>query len=146
MPRAGVDAMTARATWKGAERRIAADLGGARIPVTGIDRDGADVVTPMFHVQVKLRKALPAWLWAWLAGIRSDATPAGKVGVLILKKPRQDDREGLVVMSYGDFVELHGRPAAYSGLSPVFPPLQSPSIREAQGSKADPLSAEGKTK
>jgi hypothetical protein len=102
--------VTARGTWKAAERRIAEDLGGRRIPVTGIDRHGADVVTPMFHVQVKLRKALPAWLWAWLAGIRLDAGPHGRVGVLVLKKPRQDDTDGLVVMSYGDFVDLHGKP------------------------------------
>ena len=101
--------MTARNTWKGAERRIAADLGGARIPVTGIDRHGADVVTPMFHVQVKLRKALPGWLWNWLGGIRSDAGPRGKVGILVLKKPRQADAEGLVVMSYADFRDLHGQ-------------------------------------
>ncbi len=100
--------MTARNTWKAAERRVATDLGGARIPVTGIDRDGADVVTPMFHCQVKLRKALPTWLWGWLSGIQGDAKPHGKVGILILKKPRQKDTEGLVVMSYGDFVDLHG--------------------------------------
>lgn len=102
--------MTARGTWKAAERRVAADLGGNRIPVTGIDRDGADVVTPMFHVQVKLRKALPGWLWTWLTGIRSDAKRAGKVGVLVLKKPRQADCDGLVVLSYDDFCDLHGRP------------------------------------
>jgi hypothetical protein len=100
--------MTARATWKAAERRVAADLGGHRIPVTGIDRDGADVVTPLFHVQVKLRRSLPAWLWDWLRGIRTSAAPQGRVGVLILKKPRQRDAEGLVVMAYGDFVALHG--------------------------------------
>jgi hypothetical protein len=101
--------VTARNTWKAAERRVAADLGGQRIPVTGIDRDGADVVTPLFFCQVKLRKCLPAWLWGWLGGIRSTAKPAGKVGILILKKPRQDDVDGLVVMSYGDFVDLHGK-------------------------------------
>lgn len=100
--------MTARNTWKNAERRVAEDLGGQRIPVTGIDRHGADVVTPLFHVQIKLRKALPSWLWTWLAGIRSDATPKGKVGILVLKKPRQRDAEGLVVLSYADWVELHG--------------------------------------
>jgi hypothetical protein len=104
--------VTARATWKAAERRVAADLGGSRIPVTGIDRHGADVVTPMFHIQVKLRKSLPTWLWEWLGGIRHDAivnNPApGKIGVLILKKPRQKDTEALVVMSYGDFIDLHG--------------------------------------
>lgn len=100
--------MTARGTWKAAERRVAVDLGGKRIPVTGIDRDGADVVTPLFSVQVKLRKALPTWLWTWLAGIRNDARPAGRIGLLVLKKPRQRDCDGLVVMSYSDFVDLHG--------------------------------------
>lgn len=110
--------MTARNTWKGAERRVAADLGGTRVPVTGIDRDGADVVTPLFHVQVKLRKALPAWLWGWLDGIRGDAKPHGKVGLLILKKPRQRDCEGLVVLAYGDFVELCGTPPAQDAVDP----------------------------
>lgn len=102
--------MTARATWKSAERRCAVDLGGVRIPVTGIDRHGADVVTPMFHVQIKLRKSLPVWLWEWLEGIRLDAQPKSKTGILLLKKPRQKDTDGLVVMSYADFVALHGVP------------------------------------
>lgn len=84
-------------------------LGGRRIPVTGIDRHGADVVTPMFHAQLKLRNSLPQWLFDWLRGIVADATPQGKVGVLILRKPRQDDAEALVVMRYGDFRDLHGK-------------------------------------
>jgi hypothetical protein len=99
--------LTARATWKAYELRVAKALNGRRIPVTGIDRDGADVVTPMFHAQIKLRRALPAWLWGWLSGICA-TTPPGKVGILILRKPRQEDAEALVVMRYGDFVDLHG--------------------------------------
>ena len=99
--------MTARGTWKAFERRIAADLGGKRIPVTGVDRDGADVETPHFNIQAKLRRALPTWLWTWLNGIRS-TTPAGKFGVLVLKLPGQKDTDGLVVMTYGDFVAIHG--------------------------------------
>ena len=102
--------MTARNTWKAAERRVAADLGGRRIPVTGIDRDGADVVTAMFDVQVKLRNSLPAWLWGWLGGIQQTAKGSGRVGILVLKKPRQRDCDGLVVMGYQDFVDLHGTP------------------------------------
>jgi hypothetical protein len=87
---------------------VGKQLGGRRIPVTGIDRNGADVVTHMFHCQLKLRNSLPAWLFTWLAGIVSDAQPKGKVGILILRKPRQDDAEALVVMRYGDFRDLFG--------------------------------------
>lgn len=100
--------MTARGTWKDYESRVAKDLGGKRIPVTGIDRDGADVVTPLFHVQVKLRKALPSWLWHWLSGIVGTASEAGKIGVLILRKPRMEDNDALVILRYRDFEALHG--------------------------------------
>jgi hypothetical protein len=100
--------LTARGTWKHWEWRVGRDLGGRRIPVTGIDRHGADVVTSMFHCQLKLRKALPAWLFQWLDGIVADAKPAGKVGILLLRKPRQEDADALVVMRYSDFRDLHG--------------------------------------
>lgn len=100
--------MTARGTWKAYERRLASDLGGKRIPVTGQDRDGADVITPMFHIQAKLRKALPAWLFDWLGGIVRTATEHQKVGILILRKPRMDDADALVVIRYRDWVDLHG--------------------------------------
>lgn len=100
--------MTARNTWKHWEWRVGCELGGRRIPVTGIDRHGADVVTPMFHCQLKLRKALPQWLFDWLSGIVADASAHNKVGVLILRTPRQRDAEALVVMRYGDFKDLHG--------------------------------------
>lgn len=100
-----------RRTWKKWESHVAADLGGRRMPVTGVDRHGADVVTDMFHCQLKLRNSLPSWLWTWLAGIVA-TTPKGKTGVLILRKPRMENTEALVVMRYGDFVELHGTPRA----------------------------------
>jgi hypothetical protein len=32
---------------------------------------------------------------------------AGKIGVLVLKRPGERDRDGLVVMRYGDFCDLH---------------------------------------
>jgi hypothetical protein len=102
--------VTTRSGWKSFERRIAADLGGRRIPVTGLDRHGADVVTTMFHVQTKLRKAIPDWLFDWLGGICGTAGDAGKTGILILKTPRMRDSESLVVMRFGDFVALHGKP------------------------------------
>jgi hypothetical protein len=103
--------MTARATWKASERRIATALGGQRIPVTGIDRDGADIVCERFVIQAKLRRSLPAWLWRWLGGIVATAQPKGKIGLLILRTPRMRDADALVVLRMADWVELHGHTA-----------------------------------
>jgi hypothetical protein len=100
--------MTARNTWKAEERRIADDLGGKRIPVTGIDRDGADVVTPLFLVQSKLRATIPAWLGEWLLPIAAEAKQSGRIGILVLRKPRQRNSDSLVVLRYDDFCALHG--------------------------------------
>ncbi len=94
--------------WKDAERRVAKLLGGRRIPVTGIDRADRDVEAGMFYYQVKHRRCLPQWLWDWLGGIQANAQPAGKVGVLILSKPRQRAAESLVVLSLKDWQDLHG--------------------------------------
>jgi len=99
--------MTARNTWKARERKIAKDLGGERIPVSGIHRDEADVVTPLFCVQAKLRRSLPSWLWRWMGGIVS-TTPPHQVGILVLMTPGQDQADALVVLRYRDFLDLHG--------------------------------------
>jgi len=110
--------MTARGTWKARERRIAKDLGGRRIPVSGINRDEADIETPLFNVQAKLRRSLPAWLWRWMRGIVS-TTPAPKVGILVLMTPGQDQKDALVVLRYADWCDLHGQPTATPGQGEV---------------------------
>jgi hypothetical protein len=97
-----------RSTWKSYERRVAKDLNGQRIPVTGIDRHGADVITPMFAVQVKRRQGLPGYLRDWLGGICSTAN--GKVGIVIWNELGKRDGEAVVVMRYCDFIDLHGKP------------------------------------
>lgn len=100
--------MTARGTWKAHERRVADDLNGKRIPVTGLDRDGADVITPLFWVQTKLRASLPAWLWTWLLPIACDAREQGRIGILVLRKPKMRNADSLVILRYDDFVSLVG--------------------------------------
>jgi hypothetical protein len=97
--------MTVRATWKAYELRCAKALGGRRIPVTGIDRAGADVVSDMFFYQVKLRKSIPSWT----------ASDQGKVGVLVLRRPRQEDADALVVLRFSDWRDLHGEVRDRSG-------------------------------
>ncbi len=93
--------------WKKFERRCARDMGTERIPVTG-ERHGADAANPLFCFQFKLRRSFPAWLWEWLSGIQGSAKASGRVGVLVLKKPRQRDAEALVVLSWKDWCDLHG--------------------------------------
>ncbi len=97
-----------RGSWKAVERRVATRLGGVRVPVTGIDRDGADVLTPAFAVQVKCRKVLPAWLWRGMGGIVGEARKTGRTGLLVLKRPGQRDDEALVVLTMADWVAWHG--------------------------------------
>lgn len=96
--------------WKRAERMIAADCGGQRIPVTG-ERHGSDVDHPLFAYQLKVRRALPAWLFTWLAGIVANAKRTDRVGVLVLNLPRKPRRGALVVLRWDDWVSLHGTPA-----------------------------------
>lgn len=94
--------------WKGAERRVAAKLGGRRIPVTGLDRDGADVVTPWAHVQVKHRRGRPSYLRGWLSGICAEAKAHGKVGIVVWSEPGKPTDDAVVVMRLDQFQELYG--------------------------------------
>jgi hypothetical protein len=84
-------------------------MGGKRIPVTG-ERNGADVICPLFRYQLKVRRALPDWLFSWLAGIVANAAGSGSIGVLVLRRPRRPRRDGLVVVRWSDWVQLHGVP------------------------------------
>lgn len=97
--------------WKRAERMIAADCGGKRIPVTG-ERHGSDVDHPMFCFQLKVRRALPAWLFAWLSGITATAARTNRIGVLILNLPRRPRRDALVIVRWADWIALHGSDSA----------------------------------
>lgn len=95
--------------WKKAERMVAADCGGQRVPVTG-EREGQDVKHEVFAFQLKIRKALPLWIFDWLAGICRKAKADGKTGVLILNRPRRPRRDALVVLRWGDWCDLVGKP------------------------------------
>lgn len=74
------------------------------------ERHGSDASTDKVCLQFKLRKALPKWLWEWLEGIVGTAQKAGKVGALVIKIPRMQDEEALVILRWADFVTLHGAP------------------------------------
>ena len=94
-------------SWKAAESRFARDVGSERKPCDG-SREGADFEDALFCYQLKVRRMLPRWLWTWLLGIQETASRSGRIGCLVLKRPRQEDREALVILPWRDWVELHG--------------------------------------
>lgn len=96
-------------SWKAAETRFARDVGSERKPCDG-SRAGADFEDGIACYQLKVRRSIPGWLWDWLSGIQGNAQSKGKAGVLVLKAPRQQDEDALVVLSWKHWVELHGKP------------------------------------
>jgi hypothetical protein len=96
--------------WKAVERAVAKDIGGRRIPVTGIDRDGTDVDAGLFAIQVKHRKTIPKWLPRWLEGICQTAAARSQIGVLLLVPPHRPRREAIVCLTWEAWVDLHGTP------------------------------------
>ena len=99
--------MTARGTWKRRERDVAKAVGGRRVPVTGIDRHGADVDHPMFAFQVKHGRGRPSYLREWLDGICFNARP-GQVGIVVWAMNGERLMDSVVLMRMKDFTELHG--------------------------------------
>lgn len=96
-------------SWKTCERRIAAELGGSRIPVSGRDRgDAPDVDHPSLSIEVKSRKKLPAWLLDAIAQAEAAASP-DQLPVAILHQDRARYSDALVVLRLSQFESLATR-------------------------------------
>lgn len=94
--------------WKATERNTAAALGGQRVPITGRQRgDVPDVAHPLWAIEVKHRKQLPAWLHDALAQARA-AARGDQVPIAILHQHGQRGDNDYVVLRRKDFVELYG--------------------------------------
>ena len=100
-----------RGTWKAWERRLAVMFNGERIPVSGrqTDKHGADVITPIFHIQAKRGYKQPGYLRDWVDGIAFKAREDNKLGVVIWQEKGKADADALVVMNLRDFEDLNGR-------------------------------------
>ena len=87
-------------TWKATERAIARRLGGVRTGPSG--RAGADVLAPGLAVEVKRRKAYPAWL---LAGMAQAVKAAGKdrLPIVVLHLAGRHHENDVVLLRLGDF-------------------------------------------
>jgi len=89
------------ATWKKAEREIAARLGSHREGPTG----AADILTDEFSVEVKHRKTLPKWLHQAMEQSEGH-TPPGKKALVVLHETGQRYDDCYVVVRLSDFTEL----------------------------------------
>jgi len=103
-------------SWKAFERRMARDMGTQRIAVTG-ERAGADAENTMFVFQFKLGRSMPSYLRSWLAGIRAAgaARRPEKIGVVCWKPKHGQDEDAVVLVSWRDWVALHGAVAPAEG-------------------------------
>src|SRR4051794_6667924 len=88
--------------WKYTERRIAALLGGRRVPVSGRQRgDAPDVAHPSLSIEVKSRKNIPRWLGDALAQAEASATGEQlPVAILHARGQRFDDSLVLVRLKH----------------------------------------------
>jgi len=94
------------ATWKHAERRIAAILHGHRFPVSGRG-DQPDIDHPWLAVEVKHRRRLPLWLTGALEQAERVAKP-DQLPVAVLHQHGRPYRDSLVVVRLKDFEAWFG--------------------------------------
>ena len=100
--------------WKQAERRIADILGGQRVPVSGRARgDRPDIKHPTLSVEVKSRKALPAWIENAMQQAEA-ASKNGELPVAVLHQDGKRYTDALVVIRLEDFADYVKGSAAES--------------------------------
>jgi len=92
-------------TWKAVERCIAARLGGKRIGCTG--KATADVVNDWLTIEVKTRKALPAWLLD-AVNQAAQASSDGRLAIVVLHQVGKHHNNDIVAMRLSDFEQWFG--------------------------------------
>jgi hypothetical protein len=89
--------------WKACERKVAALLGGTRIPVSGRGRDHSpDIHHERLSIEVKSRRKLPAWLEDAMRQAEASAKD-GQVPVVVLHQDGRKYRDSFVVCRLRDF-------------------------------------------
>lgn len=94
-------------TWKNIERKVAALLGGERVPVTGRQRGSApDVQHELFSVEVKHREQLPEWLFDAMRQAEASQR-GGQVPVVILHQKGMPVNMSFTIFRLSDIIELY---------------------------------------
>jgi hypothetical protein len=95
-------------SWTVCERRVAEELGGRRVPVSGRARgDAPDVEHPILSIEVKSRKCLPARLEEAVSQAEAAAEPP-QLPVVVLHQDGKRYRDALVMLRLKDFDERLG--------------------------------------
>ena len=94
--------------WKATERAIARRLGGRRTSHRNLGVGAPDVQAGPYAVEVKHRRALPAWLIGGLAQARRYAD-AGQLPLLVLHGAGRRHDDDLVVLRLADFETWFGQ-------------------------------------
>lgn len=100
--------------WKQAERRIAAILGGERVPVSGRGRGYApDIEHPALCVEVKTRAKLPDWIENAMRQAEAASEVDSryfdlphKTPITVLHNDRKPYRDALVLIRLSEFSDL----------------------------------------
>lgn len=96
--------MSKKPDWKRTERKIAAQLGGRRVPVTGRARgDAPDVAHDRLSIEVKHRVALPAWLHTAMSQAEQSVRQAEQLPIVVLHESGQRHAQDFVVLRLADF-------------------------------------------
>ena len=89
--------------WKACERKVAALLGGTRIPVSGRGRGHSpDIYHERLSIEVKSRKKLPAWLEDAMSQAEACAKN-GQLPVAVLHQDGHKYRDSFVVLRLRNF-------------------------------------------
>ena len=92
-------------SWKRFERKVAEQLGGYRIPVSGVSSGfKGDVSHPLFFVECKWGKQIPKTILKWFSKADGQSKDSGKV-VLVVMKPRGVHEE-FVLLRFKDFLDI----------------------------------------
>lgn len=97
-------------TWKCLERRLAALLGGKRVPVTGRSgkqgQESPDIEHPIFSIEVKHRGDIPKWLRHACQQAEASRKPHHLAAVAILHQKQQRLEDCAVVMPLRDLLAI----------------------------------------
>lgn len=101
--------MTHRGTWKASERRIAAILGGKRVPVTGRERGSApDVEHEKFAIEHKYGKVLSTRFQTAIEQALAAAVGTDKLPLVTFEHARKGNVGNIIgiTMLMDDFLKL----------------------------------------